>query len=119
MKQIIRMEGIVLKTADYKEQAVIATILTKQGKNNYIIKGAKKISGGTRLLAVPLTKIEFNCTCHEGLNTLTEGAILDSYISIKQNMNKLLVMYPILEKILTFADQVTDNLIFYEFVSEV
>lgn len=119
MKQIIRQVGIVLKTVDYKEQAVIATILTKEGKNNYIIKGAKKLSGGTRLLASPLTKIEFNSTSHDGLNTLTEGSIIDNYLPIKQNMNKLLVMYQVLEKILTFSDQVTNNLLFFEFVQDI
>ena len=51
MKQSIKTEGIVLKTTDYKEQAVLAYILTKDGLKNYIIKGAKKINGGTRLLA--------------------------------------------------------------------
>lgn len=119
MKQIIKTEGIVLKTTDYKEQAVLAYILTKDGLKNYIIKGAKKISGGTRLLASVLTKLEFNATELEGLSTLTEGAILDNYLSIKQNMDKLFVAYPIIEKIITFTDQVTNKQIFYNFVCKI
>ena len=119
MKQIIKTEGIVLKTTDYKEQAVLAYILTKDGLKNYIIKGAKKISGGTRLLASVLTKLEFNATELEGLSTLTEGTILDNYLSIKQNMDKLFVAYPIIEKIITFTDQVTNKQIFYNFVCKI
>ena len=71
MKQIIQVEGIVLKTADFKEQAVIATVLTKTETKNYIIRGAKKITSGTRLLSVPLTKIQFNANSSDGLDTIT------------------------------------------------
>lgn len=119
MKQIIKLEGIVLKVTDYKEEAVLATILTKNGLNNYIIKGVKKMTSGTRLLASPLTKLEFNATHQEGLNTLTEGIILDNYLQIKQNYNKITYTFPIIEKILTFAHQVTNNQTFYQFVNNI
>ena len=119
MKQIIKLEGLVLKTTDYKEEGVLATILTKNGINNSIIKGAKKMASGTRLLASPLTKLEFNATSTEGLNTLTEGIILDNYLSIKQNYNKITHAFPIIEKILTFAHQVTNNKTFYTFVNNI
>lgn len=119
MKQIIKTEGIVLKTSDYKEQAVLATILTKEGINNYIIRGAKKISSGTRLLSSPLTKLEFNRTNFDTLNTLTEGNILNNYLPIKQNINKLMCAYPILEKIITFSEQVTNKVTYYNFVSTI
>lgn len=119
MKQIIQTEGIVLKVVEYKEQAVLAEILTKTGKKNYIIRGAKKITGGTRLLAEPLTRISFLATSSDGLDTLTEGTILDSYLPIKQNINKMLCFYPILEKIIVFTQQVTNIDIFYQFVIDI
>lgn len=119
MKQIIQTEGIVLKVADYKEQAVIALVLTKDGNKSFIIKGAKKLAGGTRLLAEPLTKISFMATCIDGLNTLTEGTIIDSYMGIKQNFEKMLCFYPILEKIIVFADQVSNITTLYDFVLQI
>lgn len=119
MKQIIPTEGIVLKVVDYKEQAVIATILTKSGKKNYIIKGAKKIAGGTRLFAEPVTKVSFMATSTDGLDTFTEGLVLDSYIVIKQNIDKMVCLYPILEKIIVFAEQVTNMVTLYEFVNQI
>lgn len=119
MKQIISNQGIVLKITDYKEQAVIAKLLTQNGIKDYIIRGAKKMNGGTRLLASPLTKLSFNATNSEGLDTLTEGIILNNYLPIKQDISKMAVAYPILEKILVFAPQVTDSQIFYQFVNEI
>ena len=119
MKQIMASEGLVLKTTEYKEQAVIATLLTKEGLKNYIIRGAKKISSGTRLLAIPLTKIVFNGTISNGLDTITEGIPQNNYLTIKQDINKMMFVYPIIEKILTFSSQVVNNEIFYQFVYEI
>lgn len=119
MKQIIQEEGIVLKVVDYKEQAVICDVITKNGKNSYIIRGAKKLSGGTRLLAEPLTKISFMATSTDGLNTLTEGSIIDSYLTIKQDINKMICFYPILEKIIIFSEQVTNSETLYFFFLDI
>ncbi len=119
MKPVTLKEGIILKTTDYKDQAALVTILTKDGLENFILRGAKKISGGTRLLSNPLTKISFTCTQTEGLNTITEGMCLVDYVEIKSNINKMLCAYPIMEKILTFAMQVTNNEVFYKFVNEI
>lgn len=116
MKQIIQVEGIVLKTADYKEQAVIATVLTKEGTKNYIIRAAKKISSGTRLLSIPLSKILFNATHTDGLDTITEGIVINTYNNLKNDINKIMVSYAILEKIMIFSKQVTDPETFYTFV---
>ena len=38
MKKIIKNKGIVIKVQDYLENAVIATILTENGKQSYLIK---------------------------------------------------------------------------------
>ena len=119
MKQIIQVEGIVLKTADFKEQAVIATVLTKTETKNYIIRGAKKITSGTRLLSVPLTKIQFNATSTDGLDTITEGIVLNTYNEIKTDINKMMAAYAIIEKVLVFSKQVTEPNTFYTFVSNI
>lgn len=119
MKPVTLKEGIILKTTDYKDQAVIVSVLTPKGLENFIIKGAKKISGGTRLLANTLTKITFSCTESDGLNTIIEGSCKDNYIVIKSNIDKMLNAYAIMEKILTFASQVTNNDLFYHFVEEI
>lgn len=119
MKPVMLKEGVILKATDYKEQAELVYILTKDGIENFIIRGAKKISGGTRLLANPLTRISFSGTATEGLNTIIEGIIINSYINIKNNINKMMCVYPIIEKILVFASQVTDGELFYNFVLEI
>lgn len=119
MKPVALKEGIILKTTDYKDQAVLVNVLTPNGLENFIIKGAKKISGGTRLLANALSKIVFSCTESEGLNTIIEGSCKDNYITIKSNIDKMLNAYAIMEKILTFSSQVTNNDLFYHFVEEI
>ena len=67
MKKIIKNKGIVIKVQDYLENAVIATILTENGKQSYLIKGAKKVKEGTTLtfdetLLKAVVKEKFNVT---------------------------------------------------------
>ena len=42
MSQIQKLEGIVIKKSDYKENASLITVLTKEGKHSLIVRGAKK-----------------------------------------------------------------------------
>ena len=116
MKKIAKNRGLVLKTSDYKENAVIACILTAKGKQNYIIRGAKKLTSTTHALAGIATYLEFNATENFAINTLTEGIVKDNFSAIKENTAKMQVIYAMFEKILVFSDQATDKEKFLNFV---
>lgn len=118
MKPITSYQGIVLKTTDYKEQAQIVSILTKDGLKNFQLKGSKKITSGTRLLSIVPSLITFNGTNTSGLDTITEGILVNDYASIKENMDKMLFASCIIEKILVFSQQITETVKFYDFCIE-
>ena len=115
MKKIIKNKGIVIKVQDYLENAVIATILTENGKHSYLIKGAKKINSGTKRFAALLTVLEFNATESTGLSTLTEGTIINNNTIIKDDLVRFNYASIILEKLNYFSDQVTDFKLLFEF----
>ena len=88
MGKIIKKKGIVLKTTDYKENALLLTILTSEGIVNLILRGAKKQSSKNRNLSNILSFIEFNQTESNSINTLTEGFVINSFSCIYQDIIK-------------------------------
>ena len=48
MSQIQKAQGIVIKKIDYKENANLITLLTKEGKIALIVRGAKKMNSVMR-----------------------------------------------------------------------
>ena len=116
---MLTKEGIILKTIPYLEQAKIAHVLTEAGKESFIIRGASKMKSSNRAMAQMLTKIAFNATEKGTLRTITESKVLDDYDAIKQDYDKMQSVYPILEKLYSFSDQVNNARTLYEFTSQI
>lgn len=110
-----KLEGIVIKTTDYKENNSKVSILTINGLENYIVRGTKKINSKLALLAQPITKVELFVTNDKVLNTVTEGVVLENYTSIKENQTKQLVALSMLESIYYFNNHVLDKNLLYKF----
>lgn len=105
--------GLVLKTSDYKENAALITLLTKDGKQNLIVRGAKKINSKTRAYTLPLTLLRYESTVNRSLNTLTKCEVVEYYSAIKESPTHLFVAYAMIEKInLVQSDQQDDALVF-------
>ena len=117
MSQIQKQEGIVIKKSDYKENASLITVLTKEGKLSLIVRGAKKINSVTRNYTNLFTKLDFNATNNLKLNTLTEALVISSYININTDMDKLNAGLAILEKVNFFLEEITNSSQFYSFFS--
>lgn len=115
MRKIIKSKGLIIKVQDYLENAVLATILTENGKETLIIKGAKKLNTSTRRLGSILTLIEYNHTESSGLSTLTEGIVIDNYTLIKDDLLKFNYALVMLEKINFFIEEFTDYNTLYNF----
>lgn len=103
-----KTKGIVIKTSDYKDNALIVHLLTSKGLEDYICRGAKKVESKMRHLTQELTYIEVVVTNNKTLNTITEGEVLENFTIIKDNTEKLLVGMTILESINSFKDHI-DN----------
>lgn len=119
MKKITKNKGLIIKTMDYKENAVIATIFTDSKKVSCIIKGAKKLNSSTRRIAQPLTLIDFNYTESNSLGVLTEAVVLDNYTSLKEDLDKYYIVLSVLEKLNYFLDQITDYPTLFNFILEI
>lgn len=116
MKKIIKNKGLIINIRDYQENAILANILKQDGKQTFIIRGAKKITSANHAFNNPLELIEFNATLTNGISTFTEGVILDNYNQIKEDQSRYNIAVIILEKVNYFAEQVSDNKILFNFV---
>ena len=119
MKPISKYQGLVLKTKDYKETSSLVTIITKDFKQNYIVKGTKKINSKTSKWINFLNNISFNATDTTSLNTLTEAYVINSYPNIILDQTKLEVAFVITEKLELLFEQVTDTNKLYDFTLKI
>ena len=116
MQEKIEFTGIVIKNLDYRDNAQIVYILTKEELISVIIKGAKKIDSKTRPLAQIITKIKGMRTNNSRISTFTEGVIIDNYNDIKEDYLKTQVTMCILEKIYYLYDNFSMNDKVYDFL---
>ncbi len=110
-----KIEGIVIKQTDYKENHCKVVLLTNEGLQNFIVRGTKKITSKLSLLVQPITKVQLCVTNDKTLNTVTEGIVLENYTNIKENQTKQLVALSMLETIYCFSNHVTDSNLLYKF----
>ena len=116
MSQIQKAQGIIIKKIDYKENANLITLLTKEGKVSLIVRGAKKINSVMRNYTNLFSVIDYNATANLSLNTLTEATVVNSFVNIMSDMDKLNVGMVILEKINIFSDEIINKELFYDFI---
>lgn len=116
MKEVLKSEGLIIRLIDYKENAVIATVLTKEGKESIIIRGAKKMVTTTHRLASLLTLISYTKTSTTPLATLIEGVVINNYTTIKSDLIKYNTVLVMLEKLNFFLDEINTNKFLYPFV---
>ncbi len=114
-EQKLKYDGLVLKTVPHKEAGVLATILTSDHIESFIIRGAKKLTSGTRIISNPLTLITFDSTNVE-YKTITKSKILNNYTSIKDDLYLYNSCLIIIEKLLYFSKYVNNYHKLYEFV---
>lgn len=103
------------KNKDYKENACLVTLLTKEGIINLIVRGAKKANSKTRILTNQYSVIDFCQTDTNSLNTLTEGVVVDSNLPLYKDVLKLNYAQVIVEKILVLANSLSSFDILYDF----
>lgn len=111
-----KTKGIVIKTSDYKDNALIIHLLTPNGPEDYICRGAKKIESKMRYISQELTYIEVFVTNNKVLNTITEGEVLENYTDIKDNTEKLLIAMSMLESVNYFKNHIDDHTTLFNFL---
>ena len=119
MKPISKYQGLVLKIKDYKENSSLVTVITPEFKQNYIVRGTKKLTSKTAKWINFLNNISFTATDTDGLNTMTEAFVLNSFPNIVTDSKKLEVGFVIVEKLDLLYEQATDLNKLYEFTLKI
>lgn len=119
MKKLIKKKGIVITSRDYKEHARMLTILTPNGLENAILRGANKINSKNKSFAISPVEVEYIATAPLPLSTFTEGFILSNYTSVKMDLEKSLLFSGIAEKILMFAENIDNKTQLYDFTHRI
>lgn len=119
MQNKIQFIGIVLKNLDYRDNAQIIYVLTKDNIESVLVRGAKKIESKTRPLAQMITKISGLRTESKGFSTLTEGIVENNYNSIKEDFMKVQAIMCIFEKVYNLFPNITMTEKNYEFLEKI
>ena len=115
MKPIIKSQGVIIKTRDYKDNSKIITILTEEGLLDLILRGTSAMNSGNKKYIIPPTYVEYLMSQSSTISTFTEGFVLDNFNNIKLDNQKSLISMAIIEKILTFVNYIDNSKQFYEF----
>ena len=76
MKPVIKKRGIILNSKDYKDNFKLLTILTIDGPMHVILKGANKMSSGTKKYTITPLEVDFLISQGKTISTFTEGLSL-------------------------------------------
>ncbi|NBC64268.1 MAG: DNA repair protein RecO [Bacteroidetes bacterium] len=128
---IVKTDAIVLKTIDYSESSIIATLFTREkGKTAVIAKGARKPKSKFAAFLVPgqLLEVVYYSKQSRSVQTLSDISYLQKLPSLRFEMEKMAFMmttieqvdqilhdnevntdlFSFLENVLTWADSRTD-----------
>ncbi|MFA6628092.1 MAG: DNA repair protein RecO [Bacilli bacterium] len=109
------IEGIVLKSRPYLDQAKIVFVLTSNGKQSFILKGGTSLKSHSYSFQQELTKITYATQ----KNYFKGGKVLAFYPQIKIDMKRLPVALQLVELADTISDHVSDTTVFYQFTSDI
>ena len=88
MKPVIKKRGIILNSKDYKDNFKLLTILTIDGPMHVILKGANKMSSGTKKYTITPLEVDFLISQGKTISTFTEGYIINNYTNLKNSYDK-------------------------------
>ena len=108
-------EGIVVKTISYQDNAKIIYLITTEGKQSLIVKGATNLKSHTFSYAQELTKLAYN----QNKMYLSAGKIISSYVNIKKDYPTLISSLKIIEIAYELIDHINDYQTFYKFLDEI
>lgn len=80
------LEGIVIKTIDYKESSQIVYLYTNRGIDSFLARGSKKNVSSLKGACELMNRISYTKTNSKGLSTLINYDILNSYSNAKKDL---------------------------------
>ena len=111
-----KKEGIVLKTMDYQENSKIIYLITNNGIDSIIVRGANKLNGKTFLYTHEITKINYELSKDKFLKN---ALVINSYLQIRTNISKLQSTLKIIEICYVLGNHINDFQLFYTFINQI
>lgn len=103
-------EALVLKKTDFEETSVIINVITENGYESLMLKGAKRKNSLKLALTEPLTKIAYTKGKGENMALLYEGEVVDNYQDIKSDLDRLSIASVVLD----YAVSIRGSLVSYD-----
>lgn len=87
-------EGIILSRKNYGEADRILTVITNNhGKKTLLAKGIRKIKSRKRGHLEIFSKFKFSASSGKGFDILTEAELVDNFINIRNDLNRVTLAY--------------------------
>ncbi|HHZ18418.1 MAG TPA: DNA repair protein RecO [Acholeplasmataceae bacterium] len=115
------IEGIILKGVKYQENHKLVTVLTPEGLESLLVRGALNQKSKTFAYSQELTKIEYDCVAKDenALHIMTTGKVVSNYSVIKSNidiLNDALLLVELCEQL---GGHIEDSATFYRFCADI
>ena len=115
---LVKNEGIILNSIDYKENHKIIYVLTPSGKESYLVMRAKRIKEGLLTDTQNLTMIEFEADSKNSLSKATNISSIKHYNEIKNDLKKSAVASYALELVYKMVEDCMHFDVLYKLLSE-
>jgi len=114
-------EGIIVKTIKYQDSSKIAYILTKDGLISALIKNCLNMKSKNYSYSKEASLIGFDLSLSKKntFDVLTTGSVIDSFINIQNNYQKLICAVEILSLTYEYSNFIEDNFNFYNLVKNI
>ena len=114
-ERVYRVEAIVLKRADHGEADRLLTLLTPDlGKMRAIAKGARKPSSRKSGHVELFTHCALMLAKGKTYDVVTQADTIDSFIELRDNLDRIGYAYYIAELIDRFSEEATENRSVYD-----
>lgn len=113
------MEGIIIKSMDYKDTSKLVTIVTEKGVSTLLVKGAKQYKSKNFAYSQVLTLLSYEPIKSKTFDILGSASIVDGFSNIKKDYERTQAAYVVLEHAYQFAEHITDTNTFYGFLKNI
>lgn len=111
-------EGIIIKSINYSDSSKIIYLITPNGLESMLAKGAKKLKSPLRHITQTITKISYNKSKSSNLPLLLNGDIVNDYNDIKLNLDNQTYVTHIFELIYKMSNELEFSKL-YDFLSKI
>lgn len=113
------MEGIIIKSMDYKDTSKLVTIVTSSGVSTLLVKGAKQYKSKNFAYSQVLTFLSYEPITSKTFDIIGSASIIDSFSNVKKDYERTQAAYIVLEHAYQFAEHITDTVTFFEFLKNI